>query len=78
MFEVYTHYLGDDHDPEVHFYQFDEYNDAMLKYAYEIVFNDSFTIANDITARGYDFIEVSLWKMDGKLERLAHWMKPLY
>ena len=79
MFKICTHYLNDDHDPDVHEYDFDDYNEAIKRFAYEIVANDSVTMAYNVINRGYDYINVSLWKMTGGVnERLAHWAKAFF
>lgn len=78
MFKVCTHYLNDDYIPEVHERDFDDYNKAMTYYAYAIVVNDTNAKAKSVIDRGYDYIGVSIWKVDDGNERLAYWTKAFF
>lgn len=78
MFKVCTHYLNDAYEPEVHERDFADYNEAMTDYAYEIVANDSNAMGMKVLGMGYDYIAVSLWKVDEGNERLAYWTKAFF
>lgn len=77
MFRVGTHYLNN-HTSETHRRDFDGYKEAMTAYAYEIVGNDSTATGRNVVAMGYDYINVSLWRIDDVSERLAIWSKVFF
>ena len=81
MYRVCTYYLGDNRDSHGHECDFDDYNEAMSYYAYDIVINDSNTMGRNIVNRGYDFVDVSLWQIDSialNNKRLAYWHKSFF
>lgn len=81
MFKVCTHYLNDNRDMLVYDCDFDDYKEAMTYYAHEIVANDSTVNGRNVVAMGFDYINVSLWKVavsTCRNERLAHWSKSFF
>lgn len=78
MYRVCTHYLNGVSEPEVYRRDFETYNEAMTYYAYEIVANDSTANGRNVMSRGFDYINVSLWKVDDIGERLVFWKKAFF